>query len=249
MPKCTQKTVTLFLTPNYSVTNNVARIGRVKRCADGFDMSEFNLHGRTVAKTRSIYTDGLNACTGCVVLAKKLNNMFHENSSIYSDAEATKPAIFQEITNKILNMMQNAKENIHVGLFGGWGEGCGENIKEVEKSHNLFNNIALCIEDKLPEMEGINIPLLTVWGKRDGSKPDAIYARENIIVLINDVFKNLFKNGKCEMSQNELKDFLREHYEEVLIPDNVVIVPEAKYESLNILDNIERKKKRINLSV
>lgn len=240
------KTVTLFLTPRYEVTGSIKRIGEV---GAGLDLSGFNLKGATVAKSRSIYTEGIDAFTTGVVLGKKSNNMFHENSSVYADAESSRQEIFAEITNKILSMVKNTKENIQVGLFGGWGHGNGKNAKDIETSHNLFNNVALCIEDELPKKEGIQIPLLTVWGKRDAKSQDAVYARENIIVLINDIFKNLFKNGKCDMTQQELKDFLNQHYEEVLIPDNVVIIPEIKHESRSIQENIKRKAKRVNLSV
>ena len=250
MPRIAPNPVTLFLTPSYNATNNVAKTGRVRLSANGFDLSEFNLLGKTVCKTRSLYTDNLAACTGMVVLAKKLNNLCHENSSNYTNLENTRQDVFDKVTRKILDMLQSTKDNVQIGLFGGWGNGSSKRAEEIEQSHNLFNNIALCIEDELPETEGLNIPLLTVWGKLDSSKPDAIYARENSIVLINEIFKKLFdKDGNCEYTQEQLKDFLSEHYEEVLIPQNVVIIPEANYQSLNIQDNLKRKEKLLSLTV
>lgn len=232
--------IKLCLTSKCNIAKNALRIGEI---GAGFDMKGFDLAGRTGVRNRSYYTEGLNACTGGIVIGKKLN-MFHENSSLYEDAENAKRTIFPEITNKIAKMAQEAKEKIQVGLFGGWGYGSHKNVNEVDKSHNLFNSIALCIEENLPEKEGIEVPLLTVWGKRNSKHPDAVYARENTIVLISDIFKSLFnKKGECNLTREDLIKFLEEHYEEVQIPNNVNIVAEEVYKpSMGFMDNINKKK-------
>jgi len=236
--------IKLCLTTKCHIAKKALKIGEV---GAGFDMRGFDLAGKTGIKDRSYYTEGLNACTGGVVIGNKLN-MFHENSSLYDDAENAKRTIFPEFTNKILKMAQGAKEKIQVGLFGGWGYGSHKNVKEVEKSHNLFNSIALCIEEKLPEKEGIEVPLLTIWGKRNSKYPEAVYARENTIILISDLFKSLFKKkGECNLNREDLIKFLEEHYEEVQIPDNVNIIAEETYKTpMGFMDNIKNKK--LNLS-
>ena len=237
--------IKLCLTSKCHIAKKAFRIGET---GAGFDMKGFDLIGRTGIKDQSYYTEGLNACTGGVVIGNKLN-MFHENSSLYEDAENAKRTIFPEITNKILKMAQEAKEKIQVGLFGGWGYGSNKNTKEVDKSHNLFNSIALCIEENLPEKEGIEVPLLTVWGKRNDKYPEAVYARENTIILISDLFKSLFKKkGECNHNREDLIKFLKQHYEEVQIPDNVNIIAEETYTPpMGFMDNIKNKK--VNLSV
>ncbi|MBR1776745.1 hypothetical protein IJ750_06720 [bacterium] len=244
MPSITP--IKLYLTTSCPVTKRALKIGETHA---GMNIAGLNLKGQTGIKNRAYYTEGLQACTGGVVLGNKLN-MFHENSSIYDDPLSTRDKVFKEVTKKIFKMAEETKENIQAFLFGGWGFGSNLNIKEVEKSHNLFNNIALCIEDILPEKEGIHVPLTTIWGKLDSAKPDAIYAREDGIVLINDIFKNLFKDGKCNMTREEIIKFLQEHYEEVQIPENVHIFAEEHYEpSKDILTNIARKQQMLNAIV
>ena len=239
MPKINNSNVTIYLTPNCKITKSALKIGETHA---GFDMKGFDLAGKTGVKNRSYYTEGLLACTGGIFIGKLLN-MFHENSSIYKDAEGTKYKIFEEISKKIIGVANNTKENIQAFLFGGWGYGSNKNTAEVEKSHNLFNNIALCIEEKIPEKEGVEIPLTTIWGKLDSSKPDKVYVRDNTIVLENDIFRELFKNNTQLKSKQELIDFLEEHYEEVQIPDNVNIIAKATYEPTNNIFEINKLKK------
>ena len=231
MPRVNTAPITLYITPRCDIPKQAKRIGET---GAGFLMKGFDLKGETGIKNRGYFTEGLKACLGGVVLSKKLNNMFHENSSskIYADAEGSKEDIFTQMTEKIVNMANGAREKIHVMLFGGLGYGSNRNLEEVEKSHNLFNNAALCIEDVIPAEEGFNIPLTTVWGKLDSSiKPDTVYLRENAVILVNDVFKSLFKDGKCELTKEGIIDFLRKHYEEVQIPKEVEIVATEKYET------------------
>ena len=231
--------IKLCLTSKCITPKQAQHIGSIDA---GFEMKGFNLAGKTGVKNRAYITDSLQACTGGVVIGKKIN-MFHENSSIYNDAESAKLKIFPEITEKITKMVQETKEKVQVGLFGGWGYGSNKNVEEVNKSHHLFNNIALCIEEDLPKKEGIEIPLLTVWGKRDSKNPDAVYARENTIVLISDIFKSLFKKGRCNLDREGLIDFLEQHYEEVQIPNDVKLVAEEVYEPLNESMEHQFKKK------
>ena len=240
MPRVNTAPITLYITPKCDIPKQARKIGKIEA---GFVMKGFDLKGETGIKNRGYYTEGLKACLGGVVLGKKLNNMFHENSSIYADAEGSKRDIFAQITEKLTNMTNNAREKIHVMLFGGYGYGSNINTAEVEKSHNLFNNTALCIEDIIPEKEGINIPLTTVWGKLDSSKPDSVYLRENAVILVNDIFKSLFnKDGKCELTKDGIIDFLRKHYEEVQIPNSVELVATEKYEPpKGFIDNIKKK--------
>ena len=237
--------IKLCLTSKCHISKKALRVGET---GAGFNMKGFDLIGKTGIKDRSYYTEGLNACTGGVVIGNKLN-MFHENSSLYKDAENAKRTVFPEITDKILKMAHDAKEKIQVGLFGGWGYGSNKNIQEVDKSHNLFNSIALCIEENLPAKQGFEVPLLTIWGKRNSKHPEAVYARGNTIVLISDLFKSLFnKKGECNLTREELIKFLKEHYEEVQIPDNINIVAEETYHPpMGFMDNINQKK--LNLSV
>lgn len=241
MPKVKSTPIKLCLTTRCTVPRQAQHIGEMNA---GFNMKGFNLTGKTGVKNRAYVTEGLNACTGGVILGKRIN-MFHENSSLYDDAEGAKRKIFPEITEKITKMVNETKEKIQVALFGGWGNGSNTNVKEVEKSHNLFNGIALCIEEELPKKKGLNIPLLTVWGKLDSKKLDAVYARENTIVLINDVFKQLFKKGKCELDRADLIKFLEEHYEEVQIPNDVKVVAEEIYEPVSEFAEYTYKKKEI----
>ena len=145
-------------------------------------------------------------------------------------------------------MANNARERVHVMLFGGWGYGSNKNSKEVQISHNLFNNAALCIEDIIPESENMDVPLTTIWGKLDSSTPDSVHVRENTVVLVNDILKSLFKNGKCELTRDGIINFLKNHYEEVQIPDEVKIIPMEKYNPLEICQN-NLTRKKINLSV
>ena len=230
----------LCLTSKCVVPRQALKIGKVDA---GLDIKGFDLAGKTGVRNRVYYTEGLQACTGGVVIGKKLN-MFHENSSLYGDAESAKRTIFPVITEKILRMAHDTKEKIQVALFGGWGYGANKNIDEVEKSHNLFNNIALCIEENIPKKEGLDIPLLTIWGKRDSKKPDAIYARDNTIVLISDIFKSLFNKGECNLDREGLIRFLEEHYEEVQIPENVKITAEESYTPpMGFMDCLKMKKK------
>lgn len=246
MPKINNSSVTLYLTPNCKITKSALKIGETHA---GFDMKGFDLVGQTGVRNRSYYTEGLLACTGGIFIGKLLN-MFHENSSIYQDAEGSKYKIFEEISKKITDVANNTKENIQAFLFGGWGYGSNKNAAEVEKSHNLFNNIALCVEDKIPETEGIKIPLTTIWGKFDSSKPDKVYVRDNTIVLENDVFRNLFKNNNQPKSKQELIDFLEEHYEEVQIPDDVNIIAKESYEPTNnIFENNRLRKEKLNVLI
>ena len=229
MSKISNFNVNLYLTPNCKVPKSTFKIGQTNA---GFDMKGFDLIGKTGQKNKGFYTEGLLACTGGVFIGKLLN-MFHENSSIYKDAEGSKNKVFETITKKINDIANDTKENIQTFLFGGWGYGSNKNSAEVEKSHNLFNNIALYIEDIFPSKEGIKIPLTTIWGKFDSSKPDKIYARENTIVLENDVFSQLFRNGKKQLNRQELIDFLQEHYEEVQITDNVNIIAKEVFDLTN----------------
>ena len=232
--------IKLCLTSKCVVPRQALKIGKVNA---GLDMKGFDLAGKTGVRNRVYYTEGLQACTGGVVIGKQLN-MFHENSSIYKDAENAKLRIFPVITEKIAKMAQETKEKVQVALFGGWGYGSNKNIEEVDKSHNLFNNIALCIEENIPEREGIDVPLLTIWGKRDSQKPDAVYARDNTIVLISDIFKSLFNKGKCNLDREGLIKFLKENYEEVQIPNNVKISAEESYTPpMGFMDSLKMKKK------
>ena len=232
--------IKLYLTSKCVVPRQALKIGKVNA---GLDMTGFDLAGKTGVKNRVYFTEGLQACTGGVVLGKQLN-MFHENSSIYKDAVDAQYKIFPAITEKILKMARETKEKIQVALFGGWGYGSNHNIEEVEKSHNLFNNIALCIEENLPEKEGIEVPLLTIWGKLDSKKPDAVYARGNTIVLISDIFKSMFNKGKCDLDREGIINFLKKHYEEVQIPKDVNIVAEESYTPpMGFMDSLYRKKK------
>ena len=63
----------------------------------------------------------------------------------------------------------------------------------------------------------------------DSKNCDTVYASKSKIVLINDVFKELFKNGDCKLNREKLIDFLKQHYEEVQIPEHVNIIAEENY--------------------
>ena len=239
--------ITIFLTPKCKITNSAHKIGQTLA---GFEMEGFDLIGQTGTREKSYITEGLNACTGGVFLGKKLN-MFHENSSIYKDAEGSKFKIFEEITKKIFELSNKGREKAEAFLFGGWGYGCGGNIEEVKKSHNLFNNIAICIEDIIPEKEGLKVPLTTIWGKLNSSKPDMIYARNNTIVLENDIFNELLNKKEYEINRNNIINFLEKHYEEVQIPDHVNIVAKKNYSPLDdiIENNRLKRQKTFNVTI
>lgn len=245
MIKLTSNPITLYITPNFRIPNVVKHIGKTEA---GFITKGFNLQGETGIKNRNYYTEELNANLGGIVVSKKKINMFHANSNSYADAERSKNNIFKLFTQKVTDIAKDTKEKVHVMLFGGYGYGCKKNVTEVQNSHNLFNNVALCVEDELPAKEGLNIPLTTIWGKKDVTKPDAVFVRENTVILINDIFKSLFKNGNKNPSRNEIVKFLEEHYEEVLIPDEVKIIATEKYEPYRGFLN-KYKKKELNTSI
>ena len=245
MPKITQTPVTIFLTPKCKITDSTVKIGEIQA---GFNMKGFDLAGKTGTRNRSYCTEGLNACT-CGIFLGKLMNMFHENSSIYADAEGSKNKIFDAISKKVTNMANNTKDKVQAFLFGGWGYENVHNSNEIEKSHNLFNNIALCIEDVLPEKEKLEIPLTTIWGKINSSTPDLVYCRDNTIVLENDIFKSLFKRKNSILNKENLIKFLQEHYEEVQIPDNIELIAKEQYIPSSSIINTLKQRKNINLTV
>ncbi len=231
----------IYLSAKCYIGESTTKVGEIQ---SGLDLRNYNLIGKTVVKTRPIFTDNLSACTAGLVVGNKLN-MFHENSSIYNSLNDYRPKIFKEMTNKMLSLAEKTTEKVQAFLFGGWGYGSNLNKDEVEKSHNLFNNIAFFIEDILPKTEGLEVPLTTIWGKLDSKNCDAVYASKSKIVLINDVFKELFKNGDCKLNREKLIDFLKQHYEEVQIPEHVNIIAEENYISCKNISN----KQKLNTTV
>ena len=239
--------ITIYLTNKCNIAKSVMKVGET---GAGFDFGSLNLRGRTGTRDRAYYTEGLQACTGGVVLGKKVN-LFHENSSTYTDAERSKNKIFDAITQKILSMKegkekigQRKKDNsLQAFLFGGWGYGVPKNPNEIEKSHNLFNNLAICFEDILPTTESITVPLTTIWGKLNPHKPDSVYVRGSSIVLINEAFKSLFKDGKCNLNRDELINELKKMYEEVQIADDVKLVAKENFDPhANAIENLNAPK-------
>ena len=148
--------IKLCLTSKCHISKKALKIGET---GANFDMKGFDLAGKTGIKDKSYYTEGLNACTGGVVIGNRLN-MFHENSSLYEDAENAKRTIFPKITDKILKMAQETKEKIQVGLFGGWGYGSNKNVKEVDKEIETKYNLEPKIQKDITQTTDkiVNLP-------------------------------------------------------------------------------------------
>ena len=254
MARIYPQTVTIYLTNKCNIARSVRKVGET---GAGFNVSGMNLKGRTGTRDMAYYTEGLQACTGGIVLGDKLN-FFHENSSIYDDAQSSIKKVFREISKKFSEMMfskdkfgtKKGEQHVQAFLFGGWGYGVPKNPHEVEKSHTLFNNLAISIEDTLPEQENITVPLTTIWGKFNPQTPDAVYVRGNSIVLINDTLKSLFKNGECNMTRDELINSLKNMYEEVQIADDVRLVAKENFDPYaNALEKLNARNANLDVTV
>ena len=251
MARIYPRTVTIYLTNKCNIAKSVRKVGET---GAGLNVSAMNLKGRTGTRDMAYYTEGIQACTSGIVLGDKVN-FFHENSSIYDDAQSSIKKVFREISKKITDMVfvkdrfgtKKSKQHVQAFLFGGWGYGVPKNPNEVEKSHTLFNNLAISIEDTLPEQENISVPLTTIWGKLNAQNPDAVYVRGNTIVLINDTLKSLFKDGKCSMTRDELINSLKNIYEEVQIADDVRLVAKENFDPLsNALERLSTRNAKLD---
>ena len=175
---------------------------------------------------KTYFADRIGESTIGIINASPRIHISNTTANANQDVLVDRTKTFNSISKVVSDLAACTNQKLHAFLFGGFGAGAKKNPYIIDQSHSRFNDMALCIEDHLPETEGIEMPLTTIWGKRNGSMPDTIYARKNFIVLSNPIFAKLFskKDGHCILSSKGLERFLKKHYEEVQISDNVDLV-------------------------
>ena len=142
--------------------------------------------------SKTYFADKIGESTVGIINASPRILISNKTANANQDVLVERERTFNLISKVIGDLAKDTNQKLHAFLFGGFGAGAKKNSNVIEQSQNRFNDMALCIEDHLPETEGIEMPLTTIWGKRNGSMPDTIYARKNFIVLSNPIFSKLF---------------------------------------------------------